>query len=167
MSLIAGIDFSSIAIDVVLLDEDTDHAVHHRRRLDTGPGKLIDRVRRVRDALPSRGAWRDSGVLALGIEEPFHHSHKGLAPMLLTLGAIIDTLPRDVPLALLRADDWRRACGLPLRVGRPEHKQNAITFTREHWPNPTRIDDNVGDAFCIAWATRDLHRAREDRRAAA
>lgn len=170
MSLIAGIDFSSMAIDTVLLDEDTNDAVHHRRQLDVGHAKLHDRVRRVRDALPTRGAWKDSGVLVVAIEEPFNHSPNGLTPLLLTLGAILGTLPRDIPLALLRADDWRRQCGLPTRApgGRPEHKQNAIAFARRQWDNPPiRLDDNAADAFCIAWAARELHRAREEQRRAA
>jgi hypothetical protein len=38
VSAILGIDFSTFAIDAVLLDEDQDTADHHHLPLDTGPG---------------------------------------------------------------------------------------------------------------------------------
>ena len=158
--MIAGVDYSTTAIDVILLDEDTNHATHHRRRLDTGPGNAQDRLRRVRDAMPSRGAWRDSGVTVIGIEEPFAYgTMKSLPAMLMVLGAIIATLPPELPLALLRADDWRKACGLRIRGQRDELKREAIRFATSRWSNPPlRVDDNIADAFGVAWAARELER---------
>jgi hypothetical protein len=156
--VIVGIDFSTFAVDIVLLEEDSNHARHLRRRLDLGPGKAIDRTRRVRDAMPARGAWRDAGVTAIGIEEPFSRATMGgQVPLLITLGAIVATLPRDLPLALLRADDWRKACGLPIRGQRDQLKQASIGFAERAWAKPPLpLDDNVADAFGIAWATRHL-----------
>lgn len=159
MSFIVGIDFSTLAIDAVLIDEDTDTAEHYRRRLDTGPGDALARTRRVRDAMPARGVWRDHGALTVAIETPMGAGvMQGTVPLLIVLGAIIDTIDRDIPLALLRSDDWRKICGLKLRAPRLEHKAAAIRFAFERWENhPPAIDDNVADAFCIAWAARDLY----------
>lgn len=161
--MIAGIDFSTVAIDVVLLDEDTNHATHHRRRLDTGPGKAFDRIRRIRDAMPARGAWLDSGVVAVGIEEPFNRATMGgQVPLLMAIGAIVATLPLALPVGLLRADDWRKACGLPIRGQRDQLKRAAVDFAARNWIDlPAVIDDNVADAFCIAWAMRDLAEKRQ------
>lgn len=163
MSFIVGIDYSTLAIDVILLDEDTNTAEHHRRRLDTAPGDALARTRRIRDEMPSRGHWADRGCLLVAIETPMGAGvMAGTVPLLIALGAIVDTLDRDMPLALLRSDDWRRACELPARAPRPQHKKNAIQFAQAHWKDsPARIDDNTADAFCIAWAGRELVRTRE------
>ena len=162
MSAIVGIDFSTFAIDCVLLDEDTDTAQHHRVHLQ-GPGKLLERVRRVRDQMPARTAWRDNGVIAAAIEEPFGGGNvKGTMPLLIVMGAIVATFPPGLPLALLRPDDWRKQCGLPIRAPRPVHKANAVRFAEEHWQGERpKVDDNAADAFGIAWAMRELRRAKE------
>lgn len=165
MSFIAGIDFSTMALDIVLLSENDDTAQHHRRRLDTGPGDALARIRRIPDAMPRRGAWQDD-ILAVAIEEPFSRGKGNAYVMQLELGAIITCLPARVPLALIRADDWRKHCGLPLRCGRLAHKQNAIRFALDHWEDgPERIDDNTADSFCIAWAGRELQRAADQQAA--
>lgn len=168
--LVAGMDLSSRQIDVCLLDVETDTATHHRRRLDTRPGKQLDRIRRVRDALPTRGAWADAGCVLAAIEEPFsRQSMSGQVPILMVIGAILSTLPTDIPVALLRADDWRRGCNLPLRGARPDLKRASVGFARSRWRNaPDILDDNAAEAWCIAYAGRELWDAAEkERRTAA
>lgn len=161
MGVIVGIDYSTFVIDVVLLDEDHDTADHHRRRLDTGPGDALQRIRRIRDALPARGIWRDRGALMVAIEKPMSREARGLDSMQIALGAIVDTLDPDMPLELVRADDWRKRCGLPIRAPREQHKANAARFARDHWTNApiTFASDDASDAFGIAWAARELYRA--------
>lgn len=163
MAFFVGIDFSTLAIDCVLLDEDDNSAEHYRRRLDTGPGDALARTRRVRDAMPSRGVWADRGALTVAIETPMGAGvMQGTVPLLIVLGAIIDTLDQDIPLALLRPDDWRKRCGLPLRGPRHELKAHAIRFAFQNWANhPPVLDDNVADAFGIAWAARELYHLAE------
>lgn len=166
--MIAGFDISTKAIDVVLLDEDHDHAEHHRRRLDVGPGKAVDRIRRIRNVMPARTGWDDSGVVLFAIEEPFSRATmSGQVPILMAIGALIACLPTDVPVALLRADDWRRSCGLPIRGQRDDLKRAAIRFAEKTWQNaPALIDDNAADAFGIAYAGRELYERWERERAA-
>lgn len=158
MSYYAGIDVSTLAIDVVLLDEDTNRAEHHRRRLDIGPGKALTRIRRIQDAMPARRQWADSGVLAIAIEEPYNRaSMSGQVPILMAIGGILQTIPTNIHVGLMRADDWRRACGLPTRGQRQDLKAAAIDFARRNWTNaPAHIDDNAADAYGLAWAMREL-----------
>lgn len=159
MSLIAGIDFSSFAVDIVLLDENTNLARHYTRRLDLGhKGDATQRSRRIPDVMPPRSWWRDN-TIAVGLEVPF--SRQGSDAMAIAFGAILACLPATRELLILRADDWRRSCGLPIRAGRDIHKANAKTFARKHWADhPPVFDDNAADALCIAWATRALLEAR-------
>lgn len=159
MSVYAGFDLSTLAIDVVLLDEDTDGARHIRRRLDTGPGDAKVRIRRIRDAMPPRASWADLGVIAAAIEEPFSRaSMGGQVPILMALGGVLQTIPVNLPVALLRADDWRKECGLPIRGPREKLKAASVDFAATHWANrPQALDDNQADAFGLAWAARCLH----------
>lgn len=161
MSLVAGLDWSTFALDFVLLDEDVDLASHHRRRLDLGGGDGTTRIRRIRQVMPPASWWTDNTV-AVGIEKPFSRGHgKGSDVMGMALGAILACLPVEHPVVMLRADDWRRALDLPTRAARDVHKANSKRFAVEHWPDrPAVIDDNASDAFCIAYATRLLLEAK-------
>src|SRR5437879_6596784 len=81
------------------------------------------------------------GVTGAAIEEPFGAGvAKGTMPLLVVMGAIVACLPRGITLALLRSDDWRRECGLPLRVPREQHKRNSVAFALEHWTDAGRVD---------------------------
>jgi len=157
--VIVGIDLSSRAIHVVELPEDTNEAHLHVVRLDTERGNAIDRVRRIRDRMPTRGAYKANGCTLIAIEEPFARS-PGIAPMMAVYGALLQCLPADVPLLELRADDWRRECGIPVRkprdAGSDFHKRAAVAFARRLWIDPPVFDDNGADAFCIAWAAREI-----------
>lgn len=157
--MIVGIDLSTRAIHVVELPEDTNEATLHVVRLDTERGNAIERVRRIRDRMPARTAYRDNGCTLIAIEEPYARG-PGIAPMMAVYGALLQCLPADVPLLELRADDWRRECSIPIRkprdAGSDFHKRAAVGFARELWKNPPFFDDNGADAFCIAWAAREI-----------
>jgi hypothetical protein len=156
VSLIAGLDYSSFAIDVVLIDEDTGDATHYRRRLDLPAAGALTRIRRTAEQMPPRSWWTDH-VVAAGIEIPFARAKGGGYALQLQLGAILSCLPAGLKLHMLRADDWRRACELPTRAQRARHKRNAVDFACRHWDShPTPLDDNTADAYCIAHATRQL-----------
>jgi hypothetical protein len=159
--VIAGCDISTRAIHIVSLPEDTNDADLRVVRLDAQRGGQLDRVRRMRDLMPGRGAWRDAGVTLIAVERPYSHIAETLAPMMLAYGGLMQLLPVDVPLLELSASTWRAELGLPQRGD--DRKPAAIRFAREHWRDaPAAIDDDVADAFCIAYAAReiDLRRAR-------
>jgi hypothetical protein len=105
--------------------------------------------------MPARGRWDDAGVVQVAIEKPMSRDGRGADSLQYALGAILAAIPPRIPLSLLRADDWRRALGLPLRAPRESHKRNAVEFAAEHWNNaPNVIGEDAADAFCIAYAAR-------------
>lgn len=153
--MIVGCDISTRAVHVVGLDEETNRAELHVVRLDVQRGSITERVRRMRDLMPARGAWRDAGATLIAVERPFAHQAATLAPMMLAYGGLLQLLPVDVPLLELSAPEWRKECALPQRGD--DRKPAAIRFARDIWTDPpAAIDDNAADAFCIAWAAREL-----------
>ena len=148
MAAIVGIDFSTRAVDFVVLDETTGEARHARRGLHGRDA--LERTRTIRDVMPARGWWLDH-VCAVAIEEPFARGQGGGYTLQLALGAILACLPARLELRLIRADDWRRECGLPMRGERADLKAAAVTYARGHAPFPI-LDDNMADAYCIALA---------------
>lgn len=152
--MIGGIDLSSRALHICVLDEDTNEAKVHVVRLDLERGGATTRIRRMRDLMPARKAWDDNGVTLIALERPIAvHSNVPL----MVYGALLQLIPPDMPVLELRANDWRRECSLPTRGDRTKLKNAAKAFARQCWANaPVAIDDDVADAFCIAWAAREL-----------
>lgn len=158
-----GIDLSTKAIDIVTLNEDDNYADHFRVRIDLPSGATTtERARRLRDRMPARTAWLDAGVTLLAIEEPFFAgSPMGLAPLLVVYGGLLQLLPAALPLLELRADDWRKECGLAIRKRKnlpdDQLKRASVAFAREQWKNPpAALDHNAAEAFCAAYAAREI-----------
>lgn len=164
---VVGIDFSTKAIHLCTLAEDSNHGDLHIVRLDITRGDALQRARRIRDRMPARTAWRDAGVTLVAIEKPFFRGHQALAPMMMVYGALLACLPPDLPLLELRADDWRLECKLRRRGASSELKKAALDYARQCWDNPPDpLDDNGADAFCVAWAAREKYiRGMEERAA--
>lgn len=153
--MIAGLDISTRAIHIVSLHEDSNRADLHVVRLDQERGGYVDRVRRLRDRMPARTAWRDAGITLIAVERPYAHMASTLAPMMLAYGGLLQLLPSSVPLLEISAPEWRKECGLPQRGD--DRKAAAVRFARGLWADaPAAVDDNVADAFCIAWAAREI-----------
>lgn len=151
---ITGIDFSSKAIHICTLPEDSNLASVHVVRLDLTLGDLLTRARRMRDRMPARSAYPDAGITLIAIEKPFSHHPGSIAAMHLIYGGILQLLPPELPLLELSQGEWRRECGLPTRG---DTKAAAIRFARDTWTDaPVALDDNMADAFAIAWAAREI-----------
>jgi Holliday junction resolvasome RuvABC endonuclease subunit len=149
VSLVAGIDYSTFAIDVVLLDEDTMAATWRRYELEGHDPfeRARDVARAYEDGL---NEWED--VLAVGIEEPpYVNNHKTLRDLARVQGAILARLPRNLMVQEWTPSQWRKVIGLPGNAT----KDDVMTFTdhdRLHaaagvWPQ------DACDAYCIALAT--------------
>jgi hypothetical protein len=151
--VIAGIDYSTRAVDVVLLDEDTDAATWHRFELEGADA--FDRARSLRRSFACIGSsfWDD--VLAVGIEDPRGY---GAGSLYRIQGAILACLPGRTLVHPLIPSQWRKTVGLP---------GNASKSIVAEWVNWKRFlamgDESVVDwpqdacdAFCIALATRTL-----------
>lgn len=158
--MIMGLDFSSRAVHICALPEDSNHAELHVVRLDAERGDFLTRARRLRDRMPARTAWKDAGATLIAVERPYSHQPGILAPMMTIFGGLLQLLPVDVPLLELSPPEWRRECLLPQRGD--DRKPAAIRFAREQWTDaPDAIDDNAADAFCVAYAAREIDIRRQ------
>lgn len=151
MSAVAGIDYSTRFVDVVLLDEDTGTPDWHRFPL-AGLGDAFDRARLVREAMPPRRWWEDYGVIAVGIEDPRGYAAGHLYRI---QGGILQCLPRDLLVQPWIPSAWRSKIGLPGNASKAliaDHVRRMAVmrrFAANDWPQ------DACDAYCIARATRD------------
>ena len=167
VSAIAGIDFDSTGVYVVLVDEESG-AYLERLAADLagGTADAFDRARRVRDLLPFRGWWRDT-CIAVGIEEPFSNSYRSAAGLARVQGAVLACLPPDLlacPIAPNRKapDGWKA-----LTVGTTTASKEEVREWAESHGLPVGLEQDFADAFCIARAMRSIYAAREVDRVAA
>lgn len=148
---VAGIDFSSRFVDVVLLDESSDRAVWHRFEL-TG-ADAFDRARAVGLAVPGRAMsfWDD--VLAVGIEDPRGY---GAGSLYRVQGAILSCVPQGRLVQPWIPSVWRKQVGLKGNSTKEDvefHVRFSLAagqFSRQSFP------PDFFDAYCIALATRQL-----------
>ena len=145
--MIAGIDFSTRAVDIVLLDEDSDAATWHRFEL-TG-NDAFDRARYVRQAMPYALSefWDD--VVAIGIEQP--RGNFGVTHMMRIQGAVLACIYLKKLVQPWNPASWRKTVGLPGNASKLEVAALVDTLRpggRPLWPQ------DACDAYCIALATR-------------
>lgn len=155
---VAGIDFSTRAIDVVLIDEDTHAAEWHRFDVTedalTGDicGDAFERARRVRHTLPKTSWWEDEGVIAIGLEQP--RGNHGITPLFRMQGAILACLPTRILVTPWNPSSWRLEVGLKGNALKADVNLHALTLLGDQhvagWPQ------DAYDAFCIARATRNV-----------
>lgn len=157
--MIAGIDFSSRFIDVVLLDESTDAATWHRFELSGADA--FDRARAVRAAMPGSSFW--DNVLAVGIEQPQARGPRAanMGALYRVQGAVLACLPQPVLVQPWWPSAWRKAVGLPGNAS----KEAVATFAERTlypmWPHPMVATlpvwpQDAWDAYLIALATRSV-----------
>lgn len=150
MSVIAGIDFSTHAVDIVLLAEETNAAEWHRFELTDLPSwDAFDRARSVRAVMPTRSWWEDHGVIAIGIEQP--RGNHGVTPLFRVQGAILACLPPDLLVQPWNPASWRVAAGMKgnaPKLAVAVFSRNLLGQTCADWPQ------DAHDAHFIALATR-------------
>jgi hypothetical protein len=152
-----GIDYDSSGVFVAIVDEEAGAfcgVVSYE--IDCGPGGALQRVRRLRDLMPPRSAWRDSGVLAVGLESTFSQAYKAAVALARVQGAIIACLPRDVELELLTANGRAEPGWKLLTTGKTTSSKDEVkAWAIENGAPPGLVQDFY-DAFAIARATREL-----------
>lgn len=149
MSFIAGIDYDSSAIHVVLIDENTGIYCHRTVFALDRDGQAFDRARQVRDALPYRQEWLDEGIVAVGIEEPFTRQLNSLVALIRVQGAILSCLPRELLVEPLRPQRWKL---LALGAGNGNAGKGAVANFAVAHGMPADLDQDFFDAFAIARA---------------
>lgn len=159
---IAGIDFDTKDVHVVLLDETGNGAELVTFNLElAGVAAYHEKARRMRELLPSRGHWRDrANVRHIFLEEPLSATFRGGIPLAVIRGAILAVLPRDedVRVTLIRPADWRKwslGGGFPGQGNAP--KEKVAAWAKAEWTGrPPHVDQNGFDAYCIARAGRAI-----------
>lgn len=144
MSYVAGIDYSTHAIDVVLLDENgVEPPEWHRTELVGN--NAFDRTRSIDNGVTS--AWWDD-MLAIGIEDPRGFNAGALYRI---QGAILANIPDRILVQPWVPSEWRKAVGLKGNAPKAEVKSAVITWAwaggSGEWPQ------DACDAYCIALAT--------------
>jgi hypothetical protein len=153
VSLVAGIDYSTHAIDVVLIDEDTLKPEWYRYELRGQDS--FDRARDVHRALRS-SVLGDELVLAAGIEQPRGY---GAGHLYRIQGATLQRLPSRTLVQPWVPSEWRKAVGLQGNAGKYAIRWfvHDVADVPDNWPQ------DACDAFCIARATlQALERSTTD-----
>lgn len=147
---VAGIDFSSNAIDVVLVDLDDQRPPEWNRFPLVGQD-AFDRTRSIAQAMPARSSVLWDDVLAVGIEHPA--GKFGTGAMMRVQGAVLAMLPVSVLVKAWPPGQWRKAVGLPGNATKEDVMEHALSQwwfdASDPWPQ------DACDAHCIALATRD------------
>jgi hypothetical protein len=152
--MIAGIDYSTLAVDVVLLDEDSDAATWHRFELKGQDA--FERARGVRPKMPSPTDEFWDPILAVGIEQP--RGNHGTVHLARIQGAVLACIPRRLLVHPLNPASWRKTVGLPGNASKSDIQEFAVnTLLAGGMPGTTPVWPQDGyDAYCIALATRTL-----------
>jgi hypothetical protein len=106
---VAGIDYSSHAVDIVTVPLDAGQPIWHRFPL-TGMD-AFDRARSVADSVPGRSSVLWDDCVAVGIEHPA--GKFGTGPLLRIQGAILARIPARMLVEPFPPAKWRKAVGLP------------------------------------------------------
>lgn len=154
VSWIAGIDYSTHAIDVVLIDEN-DAKPPRWYGFELDGHDAFARTRSIRDTMPGAASsfWQD--VLAIGIEEAQGVQKATVAKLKAIQGGVLACLPSGTLVQPWVPAAWRKAVGLP---------GNAPKATVADWvylravasPGYTHVvgwPQDPCDAYCIALAT--------------
>lgn len=161
MTVICGIDASTIALDLVCVDIDTLQATWThcplRSRLSDDGLETSDLwpAASVRDALPGPSWFEDQHVEQIAIEDPFSNRLDTAKKLGRIVGAVAARLPRDIPTLLVTPVEMRQWLGLTGRMSKEQLRGWAVTAgAPEDW------EQDALDAYCVARAaTLRLDRA--------
>lgn len=151
---VAGIDYSTKAVDIVVIPEHGPPAWH---RFPLTGNDAFDRTRSVADAMPGRHSvfWDD--VLAVGIEHP--GGKFGTRELLRVQGAILSCVPARMLVEPWPPAKWRKAVGLAGNASKVDVRDWSLLHGLENHTvgNPTASKgwpQDAHDAHLIALATR-------------
>lgn len=159
MTSILGIDLSSFQLDACLLI-DGQPPVLRRERLGTSKEPLIERVRRIPNAIlrltmvetrDDLCRWRERPDWIV-IESAYGH---GAHALHLTTGAIIASCPAESQIATISSGDWRRALNVP-NTKAMGHFAVREFMNGEHSLMTKDLDEHELDAIGIACGWRRI-----------
>ena len=133
---IAGIDYSSHAIDIVQIPHDGPQPPRWDR-FELEGDMAFDRARDVATSMPGRASSYWDEIIAVGIEHP--GGHYGTQAMIRIQGAILSCIPPWVLVEPLSPAKWRKLIGLPGNASKDRRSRNASTPRA-----PVRHTDRTG-----------------------
>lgn len=161
MSAVVGIDFSSFAVDLVKLEENTDSA--RWTRADLVGQHAFDRLRSLRAEMPGGSFWQD--VYLVGIELPFGRGQgRTQAVLQRVYGAVVASVPLQIPVWEIHSTEWRKGLGLKGNADKNEcgqavkellgltvdfRNETGPLFAANVWPQ------DALDAYAIAYTARE------------
>lgn len=151
-----GIDLSSKAIDLVLLDENADRATW--TRIDLEGATAFERARDVANKMPQPSWYIDRGVYLIALERPFVRF--GQDVIRLVQGCVLGSLPADLPCWEVAVSQWKKALGIPIKEKPSVVSFGNFTFTVDSdtfWPQ------DAFDALGVALYARDINAAAIER----
>ncbi len=174
IALLAGIDFSSIAIDAALIPLDPADTsvppVEFRRfelpafkpKTTTSQYRSVERCRAVRRA--TADFWAASlygydtflSTTCVWIEEPFGHSQNVMREL---YGAILASIPPHIAVSTITPAQWRKHHGIDNEKHTSVAHAGAFVMTqalRGRMSGCIDIDHHMAEALLIALAGRDL-----------
>jgi hypothetical protein len=155
---IAGIDLDTKAVHCCLLSVDDDTATWYEWPI--AAKDALSAARNVRDALPSRGWWKDQGVIMYATESLWSHGRTTLKVLSRVQGAVIACLDPTLELVELSPHEWRLHS-----AGRDASKetirkwaevQAGLGFQSPHSTNYAYLTQDRADSYAIAYACRAL-----------
>ncbi len=151
--LIAGIDFSSHAVDLVTIPLDEGPPEWHQYLLKSVGGSF-DRTREVAATMPGRADsfWDD--ILAVGIEYPA--GRYGTGALMRVQGAILSCIPGHLKVQELQPAKWKKLVGLPGYADKATITASVRLKLLLELEVPPIWPQDACDAWCIAQATRTL-----------
>lgn len=156
--MIAGVDSSSHAVDIVLLDDDSDevHSFHHVPLVGKTP---FERARGCKQRLPARSWWEEKGVWLLGFEDPFSHDAHVAKALGLICGAFAAQLPPDLTAVPTPPSEWQKLFTGWAKQPRfsDERKYLIRQAALARGFNGDGRTQDLYDAFGIAVVVRDLN----------
>lgn len=151
MTTVLGIDVSSHAIDLVLLDEETNAGSWHHLKLQ---GKTsFDRLRKVPLVMPKWSFYEDMGVYLIAIEGPKTRFMPSAAALFPVYGAVISCLPRRLQVWDVHPTAWRQGLGLPGNAKKDACAARAVELGAQ----PEWAVQDAYDAYSVALYARDTN----------
>lgn len=156
---VAGIDFDTHAVHLVLVDIDEQRPPWYHR-FELHGGDAFDRARSVRPAMPGPTSILWDETLAFGIEEPQGRHKATVAKLKAVQGAVLACLPEGTLVHPLVPAEWRRLAGLPGNASKDSvaYRSRQLVWvddTTDVWPQ------DAHDAHLIARATIALLEQQE------
>ena len=159
LSNYAGIDLSTRALDIVLLDEDSNRASWTRVELEGGDAWT--RTLSIGALMPPPSFWEQTVIAS--IEAPYGRGQAGAqAALNRVVGAVAASLPSKLRVPercwIVRPDEWKHGLGL-------KHNQKPTFLDIERLSHgtgpvlPDVDDQNARDAYCLAMFARDTNAA--------